>query len=217
MSNEIRIVIADDHPIFRAGLKQTIESAPRFKVVGDAPDGQTALRLIEELRPEVIVLDINMPLLDGLEVVNEIRQRRLPGEIVFLTMHSEEAMFNKALALGVKGYVLKDSATTDIVNCLNAVITGQSYTSPTLTAYLFKRAARRTDATQQLPGLADLTPTERAVLRLIAEYKTSKEIADELHIHYRTVENYRSSICTKLNLRGSHALIKFALQHQAEL
>jgi DNA-binding NarL/FixJ family response regulator len=215
MSSEIRVVIADDHPIFRAGLKQIIESSPRFKVVGDAPDGQTALRLIEELRPDVIVLDINMPLLDGLETVNEIRQRRLPGEIVFLTMHSEEAMFNKALALGVKGYVLKDSATTDLVNCLNAVSGGQSYTSPAITAYLFKRAARRSDSAQ--PGLADLTPTERNILRLIAAYKTSKEIADELHIHYRTVENYRSSICAKLNLRGSHALIKFALQHQAEL
>jgi DNA-binding NarL/FixJ family response regulator len=217
MRTEIRVVIADDHPIFRAGLKQTIHSEPRFEVVGDAPDGETALRLIEELKPDVSVLDINMPILDGLQVVSEVRERNLPGEFIFLTMHSEEAMFNKALSLGVKGYVLKDSMATDIVNCLNAVIAGQSYTSPAITSYLFKRAARTNAPADKLRGIADLTPTERNILRLIAEYKTSKEIADQLHIHYRTVENYRSNICTKLNLRGSHALIKFALQHQEEL
>jgi DNA-binding NarL/FixJ family response regulator len=217
MRTEIRVVIADDHPIFRAGLKQTIQAEPRFKVVGDAPDGEAALRLVEELKPDVAVLDINMPLLDGLEVVGEIRRRRLPGEIIFLTMHNEEAMFNKALSLGVKGYVLKDSVVTDIVNCLSAVVAGQSYTSPAITSYLFKRSTRPTASAGSLPGVNALTPTERHILRLIAEYKTSKEIADVLHIHYRTVENYRSQICTKLDLHGSHALIKFALQHQEEL
>jgi DNA-binding NarL/FixJ family response regulator len=216
VQNEIKVVIADDHPIFRAGLKQIIESSPRCKVIGDAPDGQSALRMVEELRPDVAVLDINMPSLNGMSVVEQIRQKRLPGEIIFLTMHGEEAMFNRALGLGVKGYVLKDSAVTDIVNSINAVVGGQSFTSPAVTSYLFKRISNRA-ASNQLPGIADLSLTERKILSLIAEYKTSKEIADELHIHYRTVENYRSSICTKLNLRGSHSLIKFALQHQSEL
>lgn len=217
MKAEIRIVIADDHPIFRSGLKQTIESDPHLKVVGEAPDGKTALRFIEELKPDVVLLDINMPEMDGTEVAREARQRRLPGEFIFLTMHDDEAMFNKAMSLGVKGYVLKDSAVTDIVNCINAVAAGQSYTSPALTSYLLKRRFGRATSTDSLPGLDDLSPTERAVLRMVAQYKTSKEIADELCIHYRTVENCRSSICTKLDLHGSHALIKFALQHQDEL
>src|SRR2546423_3857391 len=166
MKTDIRVLIADDHPVFRAGLKQTVEAEPRFTVVGDAADGQTALRLIEELKPAVSILDINMPALDGLEVARVIRQRRLPGEIIFLTMHSEEEMFNQALSLGVKGYVLKDSVVTDIINCLNAVSAGQSYTSPAITSYLFKRAARQRDAATQLPGLNSLTPTERNILRL---------------------------------------------------
>ncbi|HJQ25160.1 MAG TPA: response regulator transcription factor [Blastocatellia bacterium] len=217
MSADRRIIIMDDHPIFRSGLRQTIEAAPRLRVIGEAADGQTGLSLIETLKPEVTILDINMPVMDGLDVLREVRRRRLPGEFIVLTMHSEEAMFNQAVSLGVKGYVLKDSATTDIVNCIHAVLDGQTYTSPAITSYLFKRAYGRGGAGDKLPGLGDLTPTERTILRLIAEYKTSKEIAEQLCIHYRTVENYRSNICTKLNLRGSHALIKFALQHQTEL
>lgn len=217
MNPEIRILIADDHPIFRSGLKQVIESSPRFKVAGEAADGRTALDLIEALNPAVVVLDINMPELDGLAVMHEVRHKRLPGEFVFLTMHNDEATFNKAMSLGVRGYVLKDSAATDIVNCLNAVIAGQSYTSSALISYLLKRSFGRKTSAEREHGLDDLSPTERNILRLVAEYKTSKEIADELCIHYRTVENYRSQICTKLNLHGSHALIKFALQHREEL
>lgn len=217
MKAEIHIVIADDHPIFRSGLKQIIESSSRFKVVAEAADGRTALDLIAALHPAVAVLDINMPEIDGLGVIREIRQQRLPGEFVFLTMHNDEATFNKAMSLGVKGYVLKDSAATDIVNCLNAVIAGQGYTSPALTSYLLKRSFGSKSSAQLELGLDDLSPTERHILRLVADYKTSKEIADDLCIHYRTVENYRSQICTKLNLHGSHALIKFALQHREEL
>jgi DNA-binding NarL/FixJ family response regulator len=217
MRPEICILIADDHPIFRSGLKQVIESTPHFKIVGEAADGRTALALIESLQPAVAVLDINMPELDGLEVLREVRQKRLAGEFVFLTMHDDEPTFNKAMSLGVRGYVLKDSATTDILNCLNAIVAGQSYTSPALTAYLLKRSFGSKSPAERALGLDALSPTERNILRLIAEYKTSKEIADELCMHFRTVENYRSQICTKLNLHGSHALIKFALKHQKEL
>lgn len=218
MKSEFRVVIADDHPIFRAGLKQTIESGASLKVVFDAADGEAALRAAIEFEPDVIVLDVNMPKMTGLEVAAEIKRKGLAAVgVVFLTMHDDRAMFEKALDLGVKGYVLKDSATTDIVNCLNAVVAGQNFVSPAMTTYLFNRASRRAGAGGDGGTLADLSENERRILKMIAEYKTSREIGDELCLSYRTIENYRTNICAKLNLRGAHSLIKFALQNQDEL
>lgn len=214
MKTEIRIIIADDHPIFRAGLKQVIEGNPSFKVISDASDGETALNWVLEQKPDVVVLDVNMPKMTGLQVAEELKRKQFPTRVVFLTMHDDEAMFNKAMNLEVKGYVLKDSASVDIINCLNAVIAGQNFTSPAITTYLFKRANSNLNTTGTL---ADLNATERAILKMVAEYKTSKEIGDELCISYRTVENYRTNICSKLNLHGSHALIKYALQNQAQM
>ena len=214
MDQRIRILIADDHPIFRSGLRQVIESDESMSVVAEADDGAAALRLIREHNPDIVVLDINMPGVTGFDVVESLRKESLSCEVVLLTMHNEEAMFTKALSLGVRGYVLKDSATTDILNCLHAVRKGENYTSGALTRYLFKKAAG-----QSLPveGINTLTPTERRVLALIAEYLTSKEIADKLGVSVRTVENHRNNICAKVGVHGSHALMKFALQHQGEL
>lgn len=214
MTEKTRILIADDHPIFRSGLRQIIEADGSMSVIAEADDGAAALKLIREHRPDVIVLDLNMPGLSGFEVVSSMRDEQLSGEVVLLTMHNEEAMFTKAVNLGVRGYVLKDSAGSDILNCLHAVRKGQNYSSAELTQYLFKKASGQTKAVE---GLDSLTPTERRVLALIAQYLTSREIADQLGISLRTVENHRNNICAKLDVHGSHALIKFALKHQTEL
>ncbi|HMS42906.1 MAG TPA: response regulator transcription factor [Pyrinomonadaceae bacterium] len=214
MSSEIKIVIADDHPIFRSGLKQIIENERKFSVVAEACDGETALELIESEQPDIFISDVNMPKMGGFAVAKELRRKQINCEIVFLTMHSEEAMFNKAMDLGAKGYVLKDSAAIDIINCLQAVANGQNYTSPQITTYLFKRATR---STEKSGGVEDLTPTERTILRLIAESKTSREIADELCVSPRTIENHRYNICQKLNISGSNALVKFALKYQNQI
>jgi DNA-binding NarL/FixJ family response regulator len=214
MDQRTRILIADDHPIFRSGLRQVIESDGSMSVIAEADDGATALKLIREHKPDIVVLDINMPGVSGFDVVASMRNENLSSEVALLTMHNEEAMFAKALSLGVRGYVLKDSATSDILNCLHAVRKGQNYTSAELTKYLFKRAAGQSTPVE---GLDSLTPTERRVLALIAEYLTSREIADKLGISVRTVENHRNNICAKVGVHGSHALIKFALQHQSEL
>ena len=211
---EIKLIIADDHPIFRSGLKQIIDGDRKFDVVAEASDGEAALNLIQQQTPKIVILDVNMPKMTGFEVAKELRRREIDCEIVFLTMHSEEAMFNKAMDLGAKGYILKDSAAVDIINCLQAVANGQNYTSPAITTYLFKRV---TKSAKQTNSIEDLTPTERLILRLIAEYKTSKEIADELSISHRTVENHRYNICQKLSVSGSNALVKFALKHQSEI
>jgi DNA-binding NarL/FixJ family response regulator len=217
MENEIRLVIADDHPVVRRGLRETIEGDPNLKVVAEAGDGQAALAQIQELKPAIAVVDMDMPLLDGLGVAREIRKKRLPVEIVFLTIHGEEDLFHAAMDLGSKGYLLKDSALTEIVKALRAVAEGNYYVTPSLTAYLVHRRSRAQTFASEKPRLADLTPTERRVLGMVAEGKSSKSIAEELFIHYRTVENHRTNICQKLGLQGHNALFKFALQHKAEL
>jgi DNA-binding NarL/FixJ family response regulator len=217
MADEIRIVLADDHPIVRRGLRLTIESDPQLRVVAEANDGHEALAHIRVHQPDIAVLDIDMPNLDGFGVARELQKERLTTDVVFLTLHSEEDLFNEAMDQGAKGYILKESAVTEIVNGIRAVAAGQHYVTPSLAVHLLNRRRRARTLEEQLPSLSDLTPTERRVLRLVAQYKSSKDIAAELFIHYRTVENHRTSICQKLGLSGHNALLKFALQHKSEL
>jgi DNA-binding NarL/FixJ family response regulator len=214
---ELRLVIADDHPIFRHGLRVVIEADPRLKIVAEAEDGVTALARIREHQPEIAILDLEIPPPDGLAVARTIRAERLPVEVIFLTMHKDEALFNAALDLGVKGYVVKDSAAAEIVGCIKTVAAGSSFISPVLSDYLLYRRERSATLVKQNPRLDDLTPAERRVLRLLAESKTNKEIARELFVSVRTVEHHRANICVKLGLQGHHALITFALAHKSEI
>ena len=216
-ATEIRIVVADDHPIVRQGLRQTIEAERGLKVVAEATDGLMAVEQIKSLKPQVAVLDIDMPLLDGFGVVRALRAEKIDVDVIFLTIHRDEDFFNEAINLGARGYVLKDSALTDIVTCVKLVASGQHYVSPTLTSLLLNRQRRSTSLSQRKPELKDLSPTELRVLTLIAEYKTSREIAEELFISHRTVETHRTNICNKLEIHGNHALMKFALDNKSEL
>jgi DNA-binding NarL/FixJ family response regulator len=213
MSKEIRIIIADDHPIFRSGLRMVIETDPFLRVVAEAGNGESALARILELQPDVVVLDINMPPPDGLAIARELHSQHSPVKAVFLTMHKDEALLNAALDAGVKGFVVKDAAANEIVGCLRAVATGESYFSPALSSHLLNRHNRAT----QTPSLNDLTTSERHILQLIADSKSNKEIAAKLFISIRTVEHHRSNICTKLGLSGKNALLTFALTHKSEL
>lgn len=217
MGNEISILIADDHPIVRQGLRQTIEVERGLKIVAEASEGRTALEQITSIKPDVAILDIDMPELDGFGVARLVGERKLPVSIIFLTIHREEDFFNEAMNLGAKGYVLKDSALADIVACIKAVAAGQPYVSPSLTSHLLNLRQRSTKLSTQVHGLKELSQTELRILKLVAEYKTNKEIADELFISHRTVETHRTNICNKLELRGNHALMKFALSHKSEL
>jgi DNA-binding NarL/FixJ family response regulator len=215
MGDRVRIVIADDHPIFRRGLRESLEEAAGMSVIGEAADGKAVLDLIRTLKPDIAILDISMPVMDGFAVTREIGKEHPDVKVVFLTAHQEESLFDEAMALGVKGYVLKESSMAEIVSCVTAVAGGKHYTSPALTTYLISRSGRASAAGKH--GLEDLTPTERRILKLIAQYKTSREIAGELFVSYHTVETHRRNICDKLDLHGSHALMKFALAHLAEL
>jgi len=209
--------MADDHPMFRGGLRQIIVAQPDLRLVHEASDGEEALRMARELKPAVAILDLDMPKLSGLEVAATVQRERLPVSIIVLTMYREEDMFNEALDLGILGYVLKDSAAEDILQGIRAVAVGQHYLSPAISGFLVNRNARAESLRQAKPGLADLTPAERRILRLVAQSKTSKEIADELGLSTRTVENHRTNIGTKLDLHGVHSLVKFAFDHKSEL
>jgi DNA-binding NarL/FixJ family response regulator len=217
MKKEIRIVIADDHPVFRKGLGMVVASDPMLKVVGEAGAGAEAIERIRESQPDVAVLDIDMPHKNGFDVVRELQSLGCNPAIVFLTMHRDEALFNGAFDLGAQGYLLKDSAISDIVASIKAVAAGQNFISPALSTFLVNRTRRATTLIKHKPTILDLTPTERRVLRLIAEEKQTKEIADELGISPRTVENHRAHICQKLELRGANALLKFALANKSQL
>src|SRR5258707_4665440 len=144
MSDQITIIIADDHPIVRQGLRQVIESDPLLKIVAEAGDGRTALAEIRANQPNVVILDIDMPELDGFNVADAMREQKMEVPIIFLTVHREEVFMKKALSLGAKGYVLKDSAITDIVEGIKTVHRGQNYISPAMLAYLVKQPSSTT-------------------------------------------------------------------------
>lgn len=215
MNQDVHVLIADDHPLMRKGLRLSIEEDEHLKVVGEASDGEMALAMVEKLHPDVALLDIEMPKLDGLRVAQEIVKRNLKTGIIFLTLHSSEDLFRRAMELGCKGYILKDSAVQEVVAGIRAVAAGRPYLSSAITADLLQRKpGSETKPAQALT--ANLTPTERRILQLIANGKTSKEIGAELSIHYRTVENHRTNICRKLALEGegANALLRFALQNK---
>ena len=215
--NRIRVVIADDHPIFSRGLRQVLLGDPAFELVAEAQDGEAALQHIEEQRPDVAVLDIDMPKKDGFDVVRALEERKVSSAIVFLTMHKDEELFNGAMNLGVRGYVLKESAFSELVESIKAVAAGRHFVSPALSTYLLNRRKRNQTLFGERPGLTELTAAERRVLQLIAAGKSTSDIASELCLSIRTVENHRAHICSRLNLQGKDALLRFALTHKSEL
>jgi len=217
MKREVTILIVDDHPVYRRGLREVIEENQRFQVVGEASDGEAALSLVGTLKPKIAIVDIDMPHLNGLEMVRAFRKKELPVSVIILTMYKEEDMFNAAMDLGVKAYVLKENATDDIFMALDKVVQGESFVSPSMADLKQRRSNRVQQLLRTKPQIDDLTAAERRILKLIAEDRTSKEIADLLQISFKTVENHRLNICHKLNLHGSHSLLKFAFDNKSHL
>lgn len=216
-NTKIRILIADDHPIFRKGLREIIEEDAELIIVREVDDGAEAFERLQSLKPDVAVLDIGMPKQNGFDVAQGAAEIKLPVKIIFLTMYKEHEAFNRALDLGVKGYILKDSAATEIVDGIKAVAAGEHYISPAISSFLVSRIARANSFSERHPGLRALTPTEQRILKFISEKKSSKEIAGELFVSPRTIDNHRANICRKLDLRGGNALLKFALDYKSEL
>jgi DNA-binding NarL/FixJ family response regulator len=212
-----KVLIVDDHPLFRNGLKSVIAASPRLELVGETGEGEAALKFILENQPDVAVVDVNLPGLSGLEVARKLQGKKNSTRIIILTMHKEEEMINRALDAGVAGFVLKENAVEDILEAIAAVAKGDSYLSPGVSGFLIRRRSRAEALAAKKPGLEDLTKAERKILKLVADKKTSKEIAAELFISPRTVEAHRANICQKLELTGSHSLLQFALENRTSL
>lgn len=217
MSEPLRILFADDHEIFRAGLRQVLAADRDIKILAELADGEAALRDIRALKPQVAVLDFDLPKRNGLEVARELARQRDATPVVILTAHREKSLFDEALATGVRGYLLKDDAATDLLRCLRAVAKGETYLSSTFSGYLLKRGQKAEALRQEVRGLDSLSAAERRVLRLVALGKATKEIAAELFLSPATVETHRKNICAKLDLRGANKLLAFAIEHKAEL
>ncbi len=217
MERELQLLIADDHPIFRKGLRQVIESNNSLKVITECEDGVTALRKIEELHPDIAILDVDMPEKSGIDIAGEILKKKLKTKVIILTMYKEEELFNQAFDNGVLAYLLKDNAAKELLNAIASVMRNEYYICPVISNYLVNRNLKSRELAKTKPALEELTPSEKQILKMIAESKTSKEIADELHISFRTVENHRTNICNKLDLHGSHALLKFAFENKNKL
>ncbi len=217
MTRKIRIVVADDHPIVRKGLCETVQAESDIEVVAEAGDGEAALALIQKLHPDVAILDLDMPKLDGFAVARETRRLDLALQIIFLTIHSEVDLVQRAMDLGGNGYIIKESALLEIVTGVRSVAAGRAFVSPSLTPALLGPRSHAQEFMRAKPSLGDLTASEQRILSMIAAGKSTRQIAAELYIHYRTVETHRASICHKLDLNGPNTLLRFALEHKSDL
>lgn len=216
-NKKIKIVIADDHPIFRKGLRKIIEADNEIEILGEAENGESALNKILDLKPDIALLDIDMPKLTGIQVLKELKKRKVNIKTIFLTVYSDESIFDEAMNLGILGYVLKDSAISDIINCIKSVADEKYYITPSLSDFLINLKNKLKRMEENKPALSRLTKTEMNVLSLLAEGKTSRQIGEKMFISHKTVDNHKANISDKLELRGMHSLIKFAIENKAIL
>lgn len=209
MNNEISVIVADDHPIIRQAVCMVLNSAKNIKVVGEAENGRQAIDLVGRVKPSIAIIDMQMPEIDGFEAAKIILRENKGTSVIFLTMFKEPDLIRRVFELGVKGYILKESAVLDIVKCVEEVAEGNLYFSPQVSQVLLQgKSKEREDST--------LTPAERNILIMIGKGKSSDDIAKEMFIARKTVENHRSNICKKLGITGNNALVKYALRLSAE-
>ena len=209
---KIRVLLADDHNLIRAGLRLVAEQQPDLTVAGEAADGRQAVAMAHSLKPDVVVMDIGMPVLNGIEAARQIRESLPDTQIVMLSMHSDEGYILRALKAGARAYLLKDSAEADLARAIRAAVEGKSFFSPAVGKVLLEDYMRKLQRTGAEDSYELLSPREREILQLVAEGKSSKEIAHALSLSVYTVETHRAKIMQKLNLRGIPELILYAVR-----
>lgn len=208
------IVLADDHPLIRQGVRTMLESRRDYEVVGEADDGLRAVELVERLRPDILIVDVMLPGLNGLEVTRRVVAQVPQTRVIVLSMHATESYVLDALRSGAAGYVLKTTATASVVEAVGAALAGQRYLSPPLSALAIEAYMRKADdATARFDGYKMLSAREREVFQLAAEGLTNAEISERLQISPRTAETHRTHIMRKLGLHSTTDLVRYAIQH----
>ncbi len=201
------VILADDHPMVRQGIRILLENLGAHKVVGEAADGYEAIQLAKQLRPDVAVLDLSMPLLNGLDAAREIRKQSPRTQCLLLTVHNEESCVLEALQVGIRGYLVKSQASSELAQAIDEVMRGRIYLSPSISQTVLDACLDRTSVPEKTLSLR-----EREVLQLIAEGKTSKEIAGVLGFGIRTAESHRARIMRKLDIHDTAGLVRYAVR-----
>ena len=208
----MRVLLADDQGVVRRGLRALLESEPGIQIVAEASDGQEALRLCDSAAPDLAILDVAMPSLNGIEVAARARKRRPDLRVILLSMHSDESYIVRALSAGARGYLLKEATDDDLLPAVRAVAAGRSFFSPAVSAMLLEDHMRHL----QQRGLEDsyhlLTDREREVLQLLAEGRSNKEVASALDVGLSTVETHRGNLMQKLNLHNTAEIVLYAVR-----
>jgi DNA-binding NarL/FixJ family response regulator len=210
MSDTKRILIADDQAEVRQRVRAAVEKNPRFQVIAEAADGAEAWELLTRLHPDLAIVDIGMPVMDGMTLARKVRRAGLAVDIVFLTVCAEKAMFDAAIALGMKGYLLKHYTGDEILTSVEAVAAGELCASPPVVTHIVEKMQGH--AEREADGAMELTVQERAILRRIRQNKSSKDIAREMGLSVRTIETHRANICKKLGIQGTYGLNRYARQ-----
>jgi DNA-binding NarL/FixJ family response regulator len=210
----IRTVIAEDHRMVREGIRVLLEKAGDIEVVGEASNGQEAILMIRKLDVDVLIMDIMMPIMNGIQAAENIRDLNLPVHILLLSMYSDAGLVHQALQYGVKGYVLKSSVSDELIWAVRAVSNGDTYLSSPISEILVERAIKPQSTSQTEDPLSSLSPREKEILQLIAEEYTSAEIGDILFISEKTVEKHRGNLMEKLNVRNIAGLVRFAIKYR---
>ncbi|HTI14578.1 MAG TPA: response regulator transcription factor [Dictyobacter sp.] len=209
---KIRILLADDHTILRAGLRMMLNAQPDMEVIGEAQDGRQAILEAQRLQPDIILMDITMPDLNGIEATRQIKRQIPDVKILVLTMHEHDEYVFQALRAGASGYMLKEAADTDLITAIHVIKCGQFYLSPTAQSVVVGDYLQRVHTGEERDSYSSLTEREREILKLVAEGHTNNQIAERLIISPKTVDTHRTHIMDKLNLHSRAELVKYAMR-----
>jgi DNA-binding NarL/FixJ family response regulator len=212
MNQKVRIVIAEDHTILREGLRSLLSSDPSFEIVGEAEDGREAIKCVEKFRPDLILTDLSMPRMNGMEAIKEIKRQSPKTKVLVLTVHKAEEYILATFRAGANGYLLKDSTHAELVMAVKKVLSGKQYISPEISEKVIEGYLEGKKTLKSQTSWETLTQREREILKLIAEGYKNKEIAEDLCISVKTVEKHRANLMEKLDLHSIQALTAFAIE-----
>jgi two-component system response regulator NreC len=216
-NNMFTLFLADDHTIIRQGLKRIIEENPRHRVIGETGDGLDIVPKLRQLNPDMIILDLSMPNLNGIEAIRKIRRFNKKIKILILTMHKNDEYVYECLVNGAQGYVLKEDADTELLSAITSIQRNNIFISPSFTSDVIKKLVQHNSlaaSKKKKPIYQDLTPREREILKLVAEGNSNKKIADKLHISIRTVEHHRQNVMNKVGVQNTASLVRYAFRNK---